>query len=98
MTNAEKLTTVFGPARTAVVYTSPEAGRLNGNTFPATSLPSAATRRCADHASVRPRFSLPIVPLINPDYAGSASAYMVQHRLDDFEAHIPGGGEILFQK
>ena len=29
----------------------------------------------------------PIVPLINPDYASSASAQMVQHRLGDFEAH-----------
>jgi hypothetical protein len=29
----------------------------------------------------------PIVPLINPDYASSASAQMVQHRVGDFEAH-----------
>ena len=27
------------------------------------------------------------MPLINPDYASSASAQMVQHRLSDFEAH-----------
>ena len=34
------------------------------------------------------RFLLcPIVPLINPNYASSASAQMVQHRLGDFEAH-----------
>jgi hypothetical protein len=29
----------------------------------------------------------PIVPLIYSDYASSASAQMVQHRLGDFEAH-----------
>jgi hypothetical protein len=28
-----------------------------------------------------------LVPLINPDYASSASAQMIQHRLNDFEAH-----------
>src|SRR6516165_4675668 len=32
-------------------------------------------------------FLCPIVPLINPDYASSASAQMVQHRLGDFETH-----------
>ena len=32
-------------------------------------------------------FLCPIVPLIDPDYAGSASAQMVHHRLGDFEAH-----------
>ena len=47
-------------------YISPEPARLNGTTFPAVSLPSAA---------------------VNPDYASSASAQMVQHRLGDFEAH-----------
>jgi len=31
--------------------------RLNGNTFSAVSLPSAAARRCADHASSAARFS-----------------------------------------
>src|SRR5262245_10945346 len=29
----------------------------------------------------------PVVPLIYSDYASSASAQMVQHRLGDFEAH-----------
>jgi hypothetical protein len=38
-------------------YISPERARLNGNTFPAGSLPSAAARRCADHASSAARFS-----------------------------------------
>ena len=38
-------------------YISPERTRLNGNTFPAGSLPSAAARTCADHASSAARFS-----------------------------------------
>ena len=42
---------------TSVGYISPEPVRLNGNTFPAGSLPSATARRCADHASSAERFS-----------------------------------------
>jgi hypothetical protein len=38
-------------------YIPPESARLNGNTFPAGSLPFAAARRCADHASSAARFS-----------------------------------------
>jgi len=38
-------------------YISPERARLNGNTFTTVSLPSAAARRCADHASSAARFS-----------------------------------------
>jgi hypothetical protein len=69
-------------------YISPAPDRLNGNTFRVVSLPSAAARRCADHASRAERFSLcPIMPLINPDYASPASAQMIQHRLGDFQAH-----------
>jgi hypothetical protein len=41
----------------ASAYISPEPARLNGNTFPAVSLPSAAARRCEDHASSAERFS-----------------------------------------
>ena len=43
--------------RTRVCYISPEPARLNGNTFPAVSLLSAAARMCADHASSAVRFS-----------------------------------------
>ena len=42
---------------TRVGYISPEPARLNGNTFTAVSLPFAAARRCADHASSAARFS-----------------------------------------
>ena len=42
---------------TRLGYISPEPARLNGNTFTASSLPSAAARRCADHASSAARFS-----------------------------------------
>jgi hypothetical protein len=35
----------------------------------------------------RSDFRLPIVPLINPDYASPASAQVIQHRLGDFEAY-----------
>jgi hypothetical protein len=64
-------TAVSGPACAGFGYISPEPARLNGNTFLAISLPSAAARRCADHASS----------------ARPASAQIIQHRLGDFEAH-----------
>ena len=44
-------------ACTAFGYISPDPTPLNGNTFPAGGLPSAAARRCADHASSAARFS-----------------------------------------
>jgi len=40
-----------------IFFILPEPARLNGKTFPAVSLPSAAARTCADHASSAARFS-----------------------------------------
>src|SRR5262249_23299353 len=63
-------------------YISPEPARLNGNTFTAVSLPSAAARRCADHASSAARFSsAQSCLLIDSAYASSASAQVIQPRL-----------------
>jgi hypothetical protein len=42
---------------TRLGYISPGPARLNGNTFTESSLPSAAARRCADHALSEARFS-----------------------------------------
>ena len=69
---------------TRLGYISPEPARLNGNTFPVGSLPSAAARRCADHASSAARFSSAqsCLRLHRP-----TSAPMIQHRLGEFETH-----------
>ena len=57
---ASTLVRLFGQSpkdTTRLGYISPEPARLNGNTFPAVNLPSAAARRCADHASSSSRFA-----------------------------------------
>jgi hypothetical protein len=49
-------------------YLSPEPARLNGNTFPAISLPSATGKKVRRPCVERGAFLLcPIVPLIDPD-------------------------------
>ena len=59
-------------------YISPEPARLNGNTFPAGSLPSAPGEKLRRSCVECSAFLLcPIVPLIYPDHASAASAQMV---------------------